>query len=306
MGSNDHGTAPDALVGASHAFWLIPIAGLFLVWPAVWNGYPIVFADTGTYLSQAIHRYAGWDRPVFYSLFILPLHATISVWPVVAAQALIASYVLHLVCRVLLGTVRPAVFLAGAAALSVVTWLPFLVSEVMPDLFTPLLILLLTVLVWTPDRVGRGERWLVAALSAFMIASQQSSVPLACILLCALAGLAWWRGGFRPSRMVLPALAGFVAVISLCTVNLAAHGRFAVSPYGNIFLLARVIYDGPGMTALRRECPTRSWRLCPYLHHFPADFGCLPVVAAKSAEPGGRSKACIPGCRCDHRRRAAR
>ena len=29
----------------------------------MWNGYPIVFADTGTYLSQAIHQYAGWDRP---------------------------------------------------------------------------------------------------------------------------------------------------------------------------------------------------------------------------------------------------
>jgi oligopeptide transport system substrate-binding protein len=38
-------------------------AAAMLLWPAVWNGYPIVFADTGTYLSQAIHRYAGWDRP---------------------------------------------------------------------------------------------------------------------------------------------------------------------------------------------------------------------------------------------------
>ena len=47
-----------------------------LLWPAVWNGYPIVFADTGTYLAQAIHRFAGWDRPVFYSMFMLPLHAT--------------------------------------------------------------------------------------------------------------------------------------------------------------------------------------------------------------------------------------
>ena len=60
-----------------------------LIWPALWNGYPIVFADTGTYLSQAVHRYAGWDRPVFYSLFMLPLHLTVTVWPVVVAQALV-------------------------------------------------------------------------------------------------------------------------------------------------------------------------------------------------------------------------
>ena len=42
----------------------VPAAAALLLWPAVWNGYPIVFADTGTYLSQAIHLYAGWDRPV--------------------------------------------------------------------------------------------------------------------------------------------------------------------------------------------------------------------------------------------------
>ena len=45
-----------------------------MLWPPLWNGYPLVFADTGTYLSQAIDHYAGWDRPVFYSFFLLPLH----------------------------------------------------------------------------------------------------------------------------------------------------------------------------------------------------------------------------------------
>jgi hypothetical protein len=53
-------------------------------------------------------------------------------------------------------------------------------------------------------------------------------------------------------------------------VNLAAHGRFAVSPFGNIFLLARVIYDGPGMATLQRACTTTGWRLCPFLDRFPA------------------------------------
>ena len=74
----------------------------FLLWPAVWNGYPIVFADTGTYLAQAIHRLAGWDRPVFYSVFMLPLHATVTLWPVVVVQAVLVAWILWLVCRALL------------------------------------------------------------------------------------------------------------------------------------------------------------------------------------------------------------
>src|SRR6202012_99225 len=79
----------------------ILLAAASLLWPALWNGYPLVFSDTGTYLSQAIERYAGWDRPVFYSLFILPLHMTLTTWPVVAAQALLAAHTMHLTRRTL-------------------------------------------------------------------------------------------------------------------------------------------------------------------------------------------------------------
>ena len=130
--------------------------GALLLWPALWNGYPIVFADTGTYLSQAIHRYAGWDRPVFYSLFMLPLHLTLTVWPVVAAQALLAAWVLWLVVRVLAPAVSAVAFVTGWPAV-VGTWLPWLVCELMPDLFTPLLVLVLGLLAVAPERVsGRG------------------------------------------------------------------------------------------------------------------------------------------------------
>ena len=63
--------------------------------------------------------------------------------------------------------------------------------------------------------------------------------------------------------------ASFGGIAALLAMNVAGHGRFALSPYGNVFLLARVIYDGPGMMVLRRECPGAGWRLCPYLDHFP-------------------------------------
>ena len=71
------------------------------------------------------------------------------------------------------------------------------------------------------------------------------------------------------TRWVLMILPPALALFGLCSINFAAHGRFAVSPFGNIFLLARVIYDGPGMAVLRRDCPTAAWRLCPFLGIFP-------------------------------------
>ncbi len=260
----------------------IILAAALLLWPALWNGYPIVFADTGTYLSQAIHRYAGWDRPVIYSAFMLPLHATVSVWPVVAAQALITAYVLQLVCRALLPGLPVHIFIGGMAILSLVTWLPWLTSELMPDLFTPLLVLLLVVLAWSPEATKPREQYFLVPVAAFMIASQQSSIPLACGLLAGLVLLTRWRATrpfiprpaeapTLPRRMLLILLPPVLAVLGLCTINMAAHGRFSVSPFGNVFLLARVIYDGPGMAVLQRDCPTQGWRLCPFLGRFPPE-----------------------------------
>jgi hypothetical protein len=48
--------------GRSGTFVAIALAATLLLWPALWNGYPLVFSDTGTYVAQAIEHYAGWDR----------------------------------------------------------------------------------------------------------------------------------------------------------------------------------------------------------------------------------------------------
>ena len=285
--------------------WLaVPAAAAMLLWPALWNGYPIVFADTGTYLSQAIHRYAGWDRPVFYSLFMLPFHATVTVWPVVVAQGLLTAWVLWLVCRVLRPDMTGLAFVSGTAVLAAATWLPWIVSELMPDLFTPLLILMLCLLVLAPHRLSPREQIACVGLAAFMIASQQSSVPLACVLLGVLALFA--RCVSAPIRWKLLILPPALAILALCSANLLAHGRFAVSPFGDVFLLARVIYDGPGMATLRRDCPAAGWRLCPFVDDFPKTSDDFLWTPDSPAVPRWRPATRVAGRRRNHPCRAGR
>ncbi len=246
------------------AVWAVPLAAALLLWPAVWNLYPIAFADTGTYLSQAIHRYLGWDRPPFYSLFMLPLHMTLSTWPVVAVQALLAVWVVRLVCRTLLPGMRARWLLLVVLPLAVGTWLPFLVCQLMPDVFTPLLVLVLCVLASCPVKPeDDGKNAAPVAFAAFAIAAQQSSLLLS---VAVIPLLSITRGGMTRGRLLAPPI---LAIAALLTVNLIGHGRLAISPFGNVFLLARVIYDGPGMDILKRDCPAAGWRLCPFLDRFP-------------------------------------
>ena len=250
----------------------IILSATFLLWPALLNGYPIVFDDTGTYLSQAVHHYLGWDRPVFYSLFLLPLHMTLTTWPVIAAQALLAAYTLHLARRTLLPALSPWWLPPFVALLAATTALPWFASQLMPDVFTPLLILTLALLLFTPERLSRAEYISLVLFAAFMIAAQQSNVPLSLALLLTLTPLRRMLGAAAPlGRMRLAGLAAppLLAMTALLSVNLVGYGRAALFPYGNVFLLARVIYDGPGMDVLRRDCPAAGWRLCGYLDRFP-------------------------------------
>ncbi len=281
------------------ARWLAPLISVpCLVWPALWNGYPIVFADTGTYLSQAMHRYLGWDRPAFYSFFIWPLHLGLTTWPVVLMQSCLTVLVLDQIRRAF---GLPGCWLPGLTLfLAATSWLPWIVSELMPDLFTPLLVLLLGLLVAPGLRLRLRDRAVMTVLAAFMIATQQSSVLLALGLLVIVIPLRYlanrvWNGpgGGRDSWPVIvaPLLAPGLAIVALVLVNTVGFGRISVSPYGNVFVLARVIYDGPGMTVLRRDCPDRGWRLCHYLDAFPATADEFLWEASSPVILGGGHKA---------------
>jgi len=266
---------------ATERVLVVLVLAALLVWPALWNGYPIVFADTGTYLSQAIHRYLGWDRPAFYSLFMLPLHMTVTPWPVVVAQALLTGWVLSVLWQVLAPARRPRGLVPLGLVLSIGTWLPWLVSELMPDIFTSLIVLVFGLLALTPSRLGRWERRCLTAFAAFMIAAQLSNVALWTALTLGFMvtliirgtwlgrGSGAWSCVVSAGTTLLPPLA--LALLAMSTLNLAGHGRFSPSPFGNVFQLARLLADGPAADVLRTRCPDAGWRLCAVTDRLPSD-----------------------------------
>ena len=203
---------------------------------------------------------------------LFPLHMTVTTWPAIAAQALLVTHTLHLVRRALLPEVSAWWLLPGVGVLAIASSLPWFASQLMPDVFTPILVLVLALLVLVPERLSRRERAWLVIFAAFMIAAHQSNVPLALGLLLVLVPLRRRLGAATPlaHRGVLTAIAPLVlAMAAMVAVNVVGVGRVSLSPYGNVFVLARVIYDGPGMDVLRRDCPQAGWRLCAFVDQFP-------------------------------------
>lgn len=268
-------------------------AGLLLAWPAAWNGYPLVFADTGTYLGQAILIYLGWDRPPFYSLFIHALHWRVTLWTVPLVQGLIAAHVIALALRTL---DRPgaAPLLATAGLLAVGTGLPWLAAQLMPDVFTGLLAVTLWLLGFGLARLGLAERIWLALLATMMIAVHLSHLPLALGLALVGGALGGLRDGVRAGlvtvgRMGAPAA---VALVAMVAVNAAGHGRLAVSPFGSVFLAARLLQDGPALRTLDARCAAEGWQVCALRAQLPMpanDFLWPPDGPLRGPLGGGKA-----------------
>src|SRR3954468_2127710 len=99
------------------SWWMLAILlmmGLLLA-PAIFNGFPIIFADTGGYLLRPIEGQLELGRSALYGAFLLAGIA-FDFWPVVIVQAAMTCWIIVLTLRAFNLGKRP-----GAALVVVLT-----------------------------------------------------------------------------------------------------------------------------------------------------------------------------------------
>lgn len=270
---------------------------VILLWPALLNGYPLVFSDTGGFLHQTLGPLMLWDKPWVYGPLLHLFHWRVSLWLPLVAQGLVVSHLLWLAQRALRGAAKPGM-VPGAAepgaprdaavpgsprgaatpgmhllvclVAAALTTAPFTVAMLMPDLFAPVVVLALFLLGPGRDGLSVLEATWLAVLAAIAIAAHLSHLPLAAglVVVAFLAGLPRGRAVADAARVALPVGA---AVALLLVTNWAGHGRAALSPHGATFMLARLQADGPAAAVIRARCPDAGWYLCAFADRLPMD-----------------------------------
>ena len=240
------------------AFLAITAGALALCWPAFVNRYPILFSDTGGLMEMALLPDTGWDKPWVYGPFLLAFHGRTTLWLAVLAQGLLLSHLLWLAQRAL-GPARAIRHVALCLGLAALTAAPWFASLLMPDVFAPITVLCLVALGFGVGRLNRWELGWAAAVGTLAVASHLAHLVLAAGCIAAI-WLAHRQFAWRPAVPLGAALAFLVLA------NAVAHGKPAVSPYGSIFLLGRLVGDGPARALLQRDCPAADYeRLCRWV-----------------------------------------
>ena len=125
--------------------WPIAAMAVLLLLPALANGLPLMFPDSGAYLGVAWAQLWPVDRSGFYGILFKPFAALPTgpgLWLPVIFQAGVVALVLAAVARRVVPSATGGLLTGLTAALVLLTSLPWHAGQVMPDAFTGPVILL--------------------------------------------------------------------------------------------------------------------------------------------------------------------
>jgi hypothetical protein len=228
----------------SWALALLAIAAVHIA-PAAYNRVPLIFPDTSAYFSVAWNHSWPVDRAGFYGLFLAPILRSVTavpaMWLSVFAQGCAIALVLVAVLRRAWPGASPMAAFALTAAVALTTSHSWHASQLLPDAFTGVVILL----AWLAASRNISDRgtpllWLATGIITLLHFTHTlivAAVVVATVFVHALSGTALKEVARRTFAAALTIAAVFA---SHTAVNGIYFNRWTPSPLGGYFLFARL------------------------------------------------------------------
>ena len=241
---------------------------------AAWNGFPIIFYDTGAYILEGLGHVFVPERASVYSLLLYYTGAAKSLWFVAILQALITAFVITELARVEVEDLSAWPFVLLVAALVYVTGIAWYVGQIEPDIMTPIMVIALFLLAFRSGLLGTVRALLLLVTAAVAAASHPGNLLLGAGLLGALVLLRLLAIAFALLRPVAPTLlaplCSFVLSLGLVfSANYSLTHQWFIGRTGPYFAFARMIQDGIIPKLLDDTCPASHYALCPFKGRLP-------------------------------------
>ena len=243
------------------------LGSLFLLLPALINGFPLVYADTSTYIASGFQLETPFDRPITYGIFlrVFSLNGA-SAWFVIWAQSLIVTILLYLLAT----TFASKKSYSNWTFLGLITWvslfssLAWTTSQLIADIFTSVSLLAITLLIVKPH--PKLMRLFLYTLFILASASHLSHITIN-ILLLSLILVARALNIFQLKKSI--ALPPLLYGLALSFLVMATMGS-ALGKSKHGFLMGALVEHGIAKTYLDEHCEEIDYAFCTYKDSLPA------------------------------------
>lgn len=249
------------------------LSTLFLCLPAFYNAIPLIFPDSSAYIYAGFTGNSLGPRVWTYAGFVRHISMAETPWLVIVLQGFLVSASIHLLFKYIFQTKQAWAFLFYSLLISLTTAASFHASRLMPDIFTPLVILHIGLLLFAPS-MSKVDRALSGFLFVVALSMHNSHTIMVVLMLLAMAvGLAFpiVRKFYKESLLTwkrVGQVGGLLVMCYLlvCSLHWSVGGGFRATQGGSIFLFARLIDFNIAQDYLEEHCGEMDNTLCPHRH----------------------------------------
>jgi len=252
------------------------LSGLILCIFAFYNKFPLLFPDTAAYISAGFSGEVPFSRPIYYGLFIRHVSFNETLWLVVIAQGiLLALFIMYSFKYLLHKRISAPLYLVYILVLSITTAVSVHVSMLMPDVFTPIILLAFLLLAFGKNMLRR-DQVIISIIFLFGLGTHNVHflITFGGALFLSVGAINknirefYKEIGLSLKRMLL--LWGIIigSNITLSTVHYAYGGGFESGKGGSVFILARLIDMDILGDYLKNNCGENDYVLCPHIKEF--------------------------------------
>jgi hypothetical protein len=248
-----------------------------LLAPALWNGFPLLQYDTGGYFARWYEGSLEESRSTIYGVFLHVLSLP-DFWPVVVAQTFFTVWILWTLLRSHDLSGRARILPITVAALSILTALPWLTSQLITDIMAGLAVLALYLVMVRAHTLMPWERGALVAFIAFAVAAHSATFAVLMLLVAASFVIALIDRAKILDHTRIPmigigrgALALALGAALLLTTNYVVARKVAWTPGGIALMFGRMLNEGIVHRFLAEHCPDPRFKLCDHLSELPTD-----------------------------------
>jgi hypothetical protein len=225
----------------NHSFFLYVLGAIILLIPALFNGYPLVYSDSGTYIQSGFGRFVPIDRPVWYGLFIQYTSLSgYSLWFTIIFQSFVGSFLYFQLTKLL----YIPIFVGTPLLLFLSVFTPFgwYIGQLMPDVWISFA--LFSFLLLLRKRDSLWMKVIVGIIFFFALVVHFSHFLIFLVVALIVFFIHTVRNRKFNFTYFLPFLLVIFSFLATSVLNFSIDGKTSVMRSSNVFFAARLVDIG--------------------------------------------------------------